>query len=284
MTGHYRGARPVGRLLRYDACSDQPAPGSRIEILNAHGYRSDGRKQYELRDMTIDLSPRASADGSALVTHGLTQVLVSVYGPREPKQRSQSAHDRATINVEVGTAPFSSGERRKRGRGDKRVQELCYTVQQTFEPVVLAAIYPRSTIDIFVTVLQQDGSLIPACINATTMALVCAGVPLLDFVCAVSAGVHDTHAMLDLTTLEENDLPWVNVAVMPKTAKVVMVGLETRLHVQRFEEMFRIALDASKVLHAEMKAAIQDRTSRLTLAMSAVRGPGQKPADDDMME
>ena len=119
--------------------------------------------------------------------------------------------------------------------------------------------------------------------------------------------------MLDLTTLEENDLPWVNVAVMPKTGKLVMVGLETRLHVQRFEEMFRcvrffsdllrpskvcdssypffpliyvprIALDASKVLHQEMKAAIQDRTNKLTLAMSAVKGPGQKLGDDDMME
>ena len=186
-------------------------------------------------------------------------------------------------------------------------------MQQTFEPVVLTSIYPRSTIDIFITILQQDGSLIPACVNATTLALICAGVPLLDFVCAVSAGVHDTQSMLDLTTLEENDLPWVNVAVMPKTGKVVMVGLETRLHVQRFEEMFRcvwffsdfsspskvcdssypffplisfrrIALDASKVLHQEMKAAIQDRTNKLTLAMSAVKGPGKKSGDDDMME
>lgn len=92
---------------------------SRVEILNDGGFRSDGRKQYELRDMSIDLSQQGTADGSAIITHGLTQVLVSVFGPREPKLRSQSLYDRAAISVEVGIAAFSSGERRKRSRGDK---------------------------------------------------------------------------------------------------------------------------------------------------------------------
>ena len=54
-----------------------------------------------------------------MITHGLTQVLVSVFGPREAKMRSQTLHDRAVLNVEVNIAPYSAGERRKRNRGDK---------------------------------------------------------------------------------------------------------------------------------------------------------------------
>ena len=92
---------------------------SRVEILNEGGFRSDGRKQYELRDITIDLSQQGLADGSAVISHGLTQVLVSVFGPREAKMRSQTIHDRANINVEVNIAAFSTGERRRRTRGDK---------------------------------------------------------------------------------------------------------------------------------------------------------------------
>ena len=87
--------------------------------MNDGGFRSDGRRPYELRDFSIDLTQRGQADGSAAVTHGLTQVLVSVFGPREAKLRSQTIHDRANINVEVGVVAFSSGERRKRSRGDK---------------------------------------------------------------------------------------------------------------------------------------------------------------------
>ena len=33
--------------------------------------------------------------------------------------RSQTIHDRANVNVEVSVAAFSTGDRRKRSRGDK---------------------------------------------------------------------------------------------------------------------------------------------------------------------
>lgn len=68
------------------------------------------------------MSNQGSADGAAMISHGLTQVSVSVFGPREARLRSQTIHDRANINVEVSIAPFSTGERRKRNRGDKRVK------------------------------------------------------------------------------------------------------------------------------------------------------------------
>ena len=92
-----------------------------MEILNDGGFRSDGRRQFELRSIDIDLSQQGNADGSVVITHGLTHVLVSVFGPREAKMRSQTIHDRANINVEVSVAAFSTGDRRKRSRGDKYV-------------------------------------------------------------------------------------------------------------------------------------------------------------------
>jgi len=263
---------------------------SRVEILNDGGYRSDGRRQYELRDITIDLSQQGAADGAATITHGLTQVSVSVFGPREAKMRSQTLHDRANINVETNVVPFSTGERRKRARADRRILELASTIKSTFEPVVQANLYPRSQIDIYVHVLQQDGGLLQACINATTLALITAGIPLYDFVCAVTGGVHSTSPMLDLSTLEENDLPHITVAVMPRTKKVTLVTLETRLHVDRFAEIFRLACDAGQTLHKEMKLAVRNRTAALVGAMGGAPGPAvgsttnQKeiPIDDAM--
>lgn len=256
---------------------------SRVEVLNDGGFRSDGRKQYELRDISIDLSLHGSADGSATISHGLTQVSASVFGPREAKMRSQTQYDRAILNVELGIAPFSSGERRKRTRGDKRVLELAATIKSTFEPVVQTNLYPRSEIDIFVQVLQQDGGLLQACINATTLALMNAGIPMLDFVCAVTGGVHSTSPMLDLTLLEENDVPNVTVAIMPRTQKVTLVTMETRLHVERFGEIFRLAKEAGTIIHKEMQAAIMARTSMLVKSVqSGAREPAEKDGEDQM--
>lgn len=199
-------------------------------------------------------------------------MLVSVLGPHEAKSRSQTIHDRAVINVEVNVAAFSTGERRKRTRGDKRLLELASTIKSTFEPVVQTHLYPRSQVDIFIQVIQQDGGLLSACINGSTLALAAAGIPMFDFLCAVSGGVHSTSPILDLTTLEENDVPHVTVAVMPRSERIALVTMETRLHVERFEEIFRLAVDAGKILHVEMKAALQIRTRSLV----ATLGQGQK--------
>jgi exosome complex component RRP41 len=129
---------------------------------------------------------------------------------------------------------------------------------------VQANLYPRSQIDIFIQVLQQDGGLLHSCINGTTLALINAGIPMIDFVCAVTGGVHSTSPILDLTLLEETDVPNVTVAVMPKRQKVSMVTMETRLHVERFEEVFKLASDAGLVVYQEMKRAILARSESLT--------------------
>ena len=130
-------------------------------------------------------------------------------------------------------------------------------------------LYPRTQIDIFVHVLQQDGGVLQASINATTLALVSAGIPMLDLVCAVTGGVHSTSPMLDLTNLEENDIPHLTVAVMPKTGKVTLVTMETRLHVDRVGDIFRLACDAGQVIHKEMKRTVRARTQRLVDALDA---------------
>lgn len=146
---------------------------------------------------------------------------------------------------------------------------MASTIKSTFEPVIQTNLYPRSQIDILVQVLHQDGGLLQACINGTTLALANAGVPVLDFLCAVTGGVHSNSPMLDLTLLEENDIPHVTVATMPKTGKVALITMETRLHVDRFEEVFRLACEAGKVIHTEMKAAVQTKTRSLVLAMGS---------------
>lgn len=177
-------------------------------------------------------------------------------------------HDRASVNVEVSVAPWGSMERRRRNRGDRRLVEFANSIKSTFEPVIHTHLYPRSQIDIFVQVHQQDGGVLPAAINASTLALLDAGIAMQDFVASVSCGIHSTSAMLDLSNTEEQDLPHVTVAVLPRTKQITLASLETRLHVERFEQIFTLAIQAVAVLHNEMELAVRDRTKTLVHAMT----------------
>jgi exosome complex component RRP41 len=144
---------------------------------------------------------------------------------------------------------------------------MATTIKETFEPIVQTSLYPRSQIDVYVTVLQQDGGLLAACINGTTLALAAAGVPLTDLVCAVSVGTHGPAPLLDLTTLEENDVPHTTVASLPRSGRLSLVTMETRLHVDRFEEIFTLAGEAGNVVYKEMRAKIKARAGKLVNAM-----------------
>ena len=76
-----------------------------------------------------------------------------------------------------------------------------------------------------------------ASINATTLAFITADIALFDFVYTVSSGVRSTQPLLDLTSLEENDVPLM-VLVIPRTGKVTIVTLKTRLHPTALKKFF----------------------------------------------
>lgn len=161
--------------------------------------------------------------------------------------------------------------------------ELAAAIKSTFEPVVQTGLYPRSQIDVVLEVHQQDGGLLSACINATTLALIHAGIAMYDQVVAVSAGLHSTSILLDLNHYEESDIPNLTVGVMPRSEKVTLVNMESRLHLTRFEDVFRVACQASKVIQQEMEGAVLRNTSSLVNAM-AQGDPGMHARGDEEME
>lgn len=90
----------------------------------------------------------------------------------------------------------------------RRLLEMASFVKQTFEPVVITTLYARSQIDIYLQVIQQDGGVLQACVNAATMALIDSGVAMTDYVCACTAGWVDREPAIgknDLQDFELND-------------------------------------------------------------------------------
>ncbi|KND01023.1 uncharacterized protein SPPG_04117 [Spizellomyces punctatus DAOM BR117] len=237
---------------------------SRLEIISPEGLRVDGRRPLELRRVNSRTAVLSQADGSAYIEQGNTKCLAAVYGPREPTKRAALLHDRALINVEYSVASFSSGERKQKLRRDRRLMEIASTIKRTFENVILTTTFPRSEIDIYLQVLQIDGGALHTAINAATLALVDAGIPMTDYVCACSAGYVNNQAILDLNYLEESaEIPTLTVALLPKSGKITMLGLESRLHLDKLEPVIQLASDGCKQLKENIDATIRESTKSL---------------------
>jgi exosome complex component RRP41 len=231
--------------------------------------RTDGRRWNELRNLTLALSTSpTSSDGSSLLTMGNTTVLCTVTGPRESKtSRDNTA---ATIDCEVHIAAFAAGDRRVRKRGDKRVAELQSSITGAFQGHVFANLYPRSTISIALHVLSLDGALLAACLNAASLALVDAGVPMPSLLAAVSSGVivddgtGRAEPLLDLNNSEEQELAFLTVGTVGglgwQEDRVSVLVMETRCQVgdgSRLEGMLAVGVDGCKRVRELMEETIR---------------------------
>lgn len=230
---------------------------NRGEILSPEGLRIDGRRWNELRRFKCSISTHPAKDGSSVVEHGNSKVACSVTGPCEPELRSRSSTERAIVHVDIQIAPFSTIDRRKRGRADKRLQEMCIMLERTYQDTILTHLYPRSEIRIELTVLAQDGGVLQDCVNAATLALVDAGIGMVDYVCASTAGCVDADPVLDLNNLEESDIAFLTLATLGESSKLALILMESRTQAERLESLVAVAIAGCHQIRRQMDAVVR---------------------------
>jgi exosome complex component RRP41 len=240
---------------------------SNIELLSDQGLRSDGRKPHEIRKISCSLGVFEQADGSAYLELGNTRVLAAVYGPHEIRtsRSTRNLHDRAYINCQYSMATFSTGERKRRPRGDYRAAEISSNLREIFDTAILTELYPHSQIDIFLEVLQSDGSNYSACVNAATLAIIHAGIPIKDVVCACSAGYINDIPIVDVSHLEEyiGSAPILTIAMLPKSKQILSMESSGRIHTSAIEKVMDAAMRGCEDVLQVMKESIFNHINEL---------------------
>ncbi|XP_044264119.1 exosome complex component RRP41-like [Tribolium madens] len=235
------------------------------ELLSKIGLRQDGRRADELRRIRCKLGVFTEPDGSAYLEQGLTKILAAVYGPHQVRgSRSKAQHDSAVVNCQFSMAVFSTGERKKRPRGDRKSTEISIHLRQALTAAIKIELYPWTQIDVYVEVLHADGGIYPACVNAATLALIDAGIPLKEYVCACTASLANNDVpLLDVSHQEEIiGGPTLTVAALPMSGKIVLMEMSQRFHVDHLQKVLDKALqgckDIKNILDEAVKSHIQD--------------------------
>lgn len=204
---------------------------------------------------------------------GNTKVICTVTGPLEAKSTSgnRSGGDRADVQVSIRIAGFSGVDRKRRGRGDKRTQEMQTTIANAFSQSLFTHLYPHSTITLSLHILSQDGSLLAALLNASTLALIDAGIPMRDYICACTAGSTSSYSsndekadpLLDLNNMEEQELPFLTVATLGDTDDVSVLVMETRVQIGRLEGMLAVGVDGCKQVREILDQVVRKRGTKI---------------------
>ena len=227
------------------------------KLIDKKGLRLDGRKPDELRPIKIEVGVLSNADGSAYLEQGKNKILAAVYGPKELHPKHMALPDRMVLRCRYHMAPFSVQER-KSPAPSRREIELSKVIREALEPAIFVQYYPRTATDVFVEVLQADGSTRCASITVASLALADAGIPMRDLVVACSAGKVDGTIVLDLMDMEDKggsaDVP---VAFMPNLGVVTLLQMDGILTLEEFEKAVNLAIEGCKKIYELQKEALR---------------------------
>ena len=229
------------------------------KLIDKKGIRLDGRKVDELRPVKMEVGTLPNADGSAYLEQGKNKVLVGVYGPKEAHPRHIAEQNRAVVQCRYHMAPFSVDDR-KSPAPSRRDVELSKVIREALEPAIFLEYYPRTSIQVYIEILQADGGTRCAGITTAALALADAGIPMRDLVVACAAGKADGKLIVDLMDAEdkigEADVP---VAYMPNLDAITLLQMDGNLTVNEFHSAVEMALGGCKKLYELQKEALKSK-------------------------
>jgi len=228
------------------------------EKLLIDGKRLDGRSPEQLREIQMKLSAVNRANGSAEVKFGKTTAVASVHGPRALYPRFLQESDTGILRVRYNMAPFSVVDRKSPGP-DRRSTEISKVTRLALEPTIFLEDFPKVTIDGFVEIIEADGSTRVTGINALSLSLASAGVPMKDLVASCSVGKIDGTLIVDLNGKEDNNSEAdMAVAMLPNKGLISLLQMDGALTKEEILKLLQLAKESCMQIYEMQKKILKD--------------------------
>ena len=235
--------------------------------------RPSERTPHQLRNVTLETGVTRYAEGSCMVSFGHTKVLVTAsVDEKVPGWMRNSG--KGWVTAEYGMLPRATHTRGRReaaaGKQSGRTQEIQRLIGRSLRAVVDLDALGERQIVIDCDVIQADGGTRTASITGAYVALAIAvkgllekGViaknPILDQVAAVSCGIFNDVAVLDLDYDEDSTAEADSNYVLTGDGNIVEIqatGEKRGFSRGEFDQLFALAEKGCTELFALQKAAV----------------------------
>ena len=211
--------------------------------------RPDGRKPDEMREIKAKIGIIPNADGSAMFSTGDTIAIAAVYGPKKMHPQHKQNPEKGVLRCTYTMNSFSVTERIRPGPS-RRSTEISKIIEWALEPVLMLKKYPGMVIDVYVNIIQADAGTRCAGINAASMALAHAGLPMKNLVSSIAIGKLDKQLVVDVNKAEEDweerevatDIP----ISMTGDEKITHLQLDGKISKEQLKEVIELARKSCK--------------------------------------
>ena len=122
--------------------------------------------------------------------------------------------------------------------------------------------FPRTTIDVYIIILEANAGTRTVGINAASLALADAGVQMRDLVSSVAVGKIEGQCALDLEGEEEEatacDLP---IAYMPRYKKFTLLQMDGNISKKDVKNLIQLGVKGCEILYKKQREALLKKWS-----------------------
>ena len=238
--------------------------------------RSDGRHSAQLRPVEFQLDFAPHASGSVLACFGNTRVICAATLEKGvPRWMLQQNVQGGWMSAEYSMLPYSTLDRKKRdinrGKQDGRSVEIQRLIGRSLRAVADLSKLPGYTLWLDCDVLQADGGTRTASITGAWLAAEIAiqraiksgkieQSPFVDSVAAISVGILNDEALLDLCYVEDRDASVDANIVMTGTGKFVEAqasGEEATFSHEQLQQLLNLADAGIQELTVKQRAVLE---------------------------
>lgn len=235
--------------------------------MSAEFKRPDGRKLNEMRKVRAKVGVIPNADGSAMFASGKTIAIAAVYGPKKMHPQHSQDPEKGTLRFTYNMNSFSVSDRIRPGQ-NRRAMEISKISGWALDPVVDLKKFPSEVVDVHVNIIQADAGTRCAGINAASMALAHAGIPMKDLITSISVGKLDKTLVVDLDKeeedFEEGEGPTDIPISMDSKGNITHIQLDGKINSEQLKEAIKMAKEANKEIYEIQKKALKNVGEEVT--------------------
>ncbi len=249
-------------------------------LFRKDGKRLDGRDVNELRPIKMEVGVIKNADGSAYLEWGNNKIFAAVYGPREVHPHHLAKPDRGILRVFYRMATYSVFDRKRPAPG-RREKEISMIISDCIEPLLFLELYPGTSFEIFIEVMDADGGTRCASTTVAALALADAGIPMKSLVSSIAVGKIDGKIVVDLSGIEDKagnaDLP---IAITWYNEELSLLQFDGDMNLDELNDFLDIAKNALKDIHQIQLDALKSKYVKLQEETNKSKGKNEKKGDE----
>jgi len=242
------------------------------KLFREDGKRLDGRDKTELRPIKMEVGMLKNADGSAYIEWGNNKIFAAVFGPREVHPHHLAKPDKGILRVFYRMATYSVFDRKRPAPG-RREKEISMIIADCIKPVLFLELYPGSSFELFIEVIDADGGTRCASTTIAALALADAGIPMRSLITSVAVGKIDGELVTDLSGIEdkagEADLPtaitWFNeeLSLLQFDGDMTLKELETLMTYAKdaLTKIYEMQFNTLKQKYIDIQEGINQKTN-----------------------